>query len=83
MACSGGVASLETGIRGATSVYYARIVAASESWDGFFDPRLDVGRVVRGTGHSPVTRVSANEACSPIEVGDVGVVVLGSVDSFA
>lgn len=81
-ACSGGTAPLAAGVRGATSIYYARIVGAGESSVGFFDLRLDVGRVVRGTGLNRISQVIPNQACEPLAVGDSGVVVLGSVDPF-
>jgi hypothetical protein len=82
VACTGLTASLATGIRGATSIYYATIVGSGESSIGFFDLRLDLGRVIRGTALRHISRVIPNEACSPLEVGDFGVVVLGSVDPF-
>lgn len=81
-ACTGGSAPLSIGIRGATSIYYARIVAATRDGNGFHDVRLDVGRVIRGPAPSHVTRVVAAEVCEGFTVGDNGIVVLGSVDPF-
>lgn len=82
LACSGGTASLAAGVSGASSIFFARIVGAEESSVGFFDLRLDVGRVVRGVGINHVSQVIPNQACERLEVGDSGVVVLGSVDPF-
>jgi hypothetical protein len=81
-ACEGGDAPLSTGIRGATSVFYARIVGLQESSDGFYDLRLDVGRVVKGTGTSHVGHLITPRACDVLEVGDAGVVVLGSINPY-
>src|SRR2546426_10694512 len=49
-ACTGGDAPLAVGVRGATSIYYARIEAASASSLGFYRLRLNIGSVIRGSG---------------------------------
>lgn len=81
-ACSGGSAPLAAGIRGTTSIYYARILAATSDSVGFHEVRLEVGRVIRGPAPSLVTRVVPSEVCDGIAAGDRGIVVLGSVDPF-
>jgi hypothetical protein len=81
-ACSGSSASLADGVRNAGSIYYARIVTVTPTSVGFNSLRLDVEEVVDGPAPSHVTRVIPNEACVGIRVGQVGVVVLGSVDPF-
>ncbi len=81
-ACTGGDAPLATGVRGATSIYYARIEVASASTIGFYDLRLNVGRVIRGSGRSHVVRVITPRACDELKVGDFGVVVIGSVNPY-
>lgn len=81
-ACSGGDAPLATGVRGASSIFYARIVADRVSSVGFHDLRLKVGRVIRGRGQSHVVHLVTPRACDSLAVGDVGVVVLGSVDPY-
>ena len=81
-ACTGGDAPLTIGIRGATSIFYARIVAVQVSSIGFHDLHLTVGRVIRGRGQSHVVHLVTPRACDSLAVGDVGVVVLGSVDPY-
>lgn len=81
-ACNGGDARLATGVRGATSIFYARIAGASESSVGFYDLRLKVGSVIRGSGKSHVVRVINPRVCNALKVGDFGVVVIGSVDPY-
>jgi hypothetical protein len=81
-ACSGGDAPLATGVRGATSIFYARIVADHVSSVGFHDLQLTVVRVIRGHGQSRVTHLITPRACDSLAVGDFGVVVLGSVDPY-
>ena len=81
-ACTGGDAPLATGVRGATSIYYARIEVASASTIGFYDLRLNVGRVVRGTGRSHVVQVITPRACDELKVGDFGVMVIRSVNPY-
>jgi hypothetical protein len=81
-ACTGGDAPLATGVRGATSIYYARIEAASASSLGFYDLGLKVGSVIRGSGPSHVVNVITPRACDELKVGDFGVVVIGSVDPY-
>src|SRR5674476_61059 len=81
-ACTGGDAPLARGVWGATSIFYARILADSVSAVGFHDLRLEVGRVVRGRGQSQVADLITPRACDTLAVGDVGVVVLGSVDPY-
>lgn len=81
-ACSGGDAPLTTGVRGANTIFYARIVADRVSSVGFHDLRLKVGRVIRGLGQSHVVHLVTPRACDSLAVGDVGVVVLGSVDPY-
>ena len=81
-ACSGGDAPLATGVRGATSIFYARIAGASESSVGFYDLRLKVGSVILGSGKSHVVRVINPHVCNALKVGDFGVVVIGSVDPY-
>jgi hypothetical protein len=81
-ACTGGDAPLATGVRGATSIYYARIEAAIPSTIGFYDIRLNVGRVVRGSGRSHVVKVITPRACDELKVGDFGVVVIRSVNPY-
>ena len=81
-ACTGGDAPLAAGVRGATSIFYARIATASASSLGFYDLQLKVGRVVRGSGQSHVVQVITPRACDELKVGDFGVVVIGSVDPY-
>lgn len=81
-ACNGGDAPLATGVRGATSIYYARITAASASTIGFYDLRLKVGRLIRGSGQSHVVQVITPRVCDELKVGDFGVVVIGSVNPY-
>ena len=81
-ACTGGDAPLAVGVRGATSIYYARIEGASASSLGFYDLRLKVGSVVRGSGISHVVNVITPRACDELKEGDFGVVVIGSVDPY-
>ena len=81
-ACTGGDAPLAVGVRGATSIYYARIEAASASSLGFYDLRLKIGSVVRGSGRSHVVSVITPRACDELKEGDFGVVVIGSVDPY-
>jgi hypothetical protein len=81
-ACSGGDAPLATGVRGASSIFYARILADHVSSVGFYDLQLKVGRVIRGHGQSHVVHLITPRACDSLAVGDVGVVVLGSVDPY-
>ncbi len=81
-ACEGFTAPLATGIRGASSIFYARIVSERESGSGFYELRLQVGRVVRGTAQTHVVHLLTPRACDTLAVGDFGVVVLGSVDPF-
>jgi hypothetical protein len=82
-ACTGGDAPLATGVRGATSIYYARIEVASASTIGFYDLQLKVGRVIRGSGRSHVVKVINPRACDGLMVGDFGVVVIGSVNPYS
>ncbi len=81
-ACTGGDAPLATGVRGATSIYYARIEAASASSLGFYDLGLKVGSVIRGSARTHVVNVITPRACDELKVGDFGVVVIGSVDPY-
>ena len=81
-ACTGGDAPLVVGVRGATSIYYARITNASSSPLGFYDLQLKVGRVIRGSGRSHVVQVITPRACDELKIGDFGVVVIGSVDPY-
>jgi hypothetical protein len=81
-ACTGGDAPLATGVRGATAIYYARIEAASASSLGFYDLRLKIGSVIRGSGRSHVVNVITPRACDELKVRDFGVVVIGSVDPY-
>jgi hypothetical protein len=81
-ACTGGDAPLAVGVRGATSIYYARIEVASASTIGFYDLRLNVGRVIRGSGRSHVVKVITPRACDELKVGNFGVVVMGSVNPY-
>jgi hypothetical protein len=81
-ACEGGNASLAVGINGATSIYYARILAAHASDVGFYVLRLDVGQVVRGPAPSEVSHLITPRACDELSVGQYGIVVLGSVNPF-
>src|SRR5438309_3999825 len=80
-ACSGGDAPLASGIRGATAIFYARIVAAGEAV-GFYDLQLEIGPVVRGPATSHIAGVITPRACDQLSVGDSGLVVLGSVDPY-
>jgi hypothetical protein len=82
IACTGGDAPLSIGIRGASSIYYAKIADLQESVDGFYDLELDVGRVIKGTALRHVGRVVTPRACDGLQVGDAGVVVLGSVNPY-
>jgi hypothetical protein len=82
-ACTGGDAPLATGVRGATSIFYARIEAASASSLGFYDLRVKVGTVIRGSGRNHVVKVITPRACDELKVGDFGVVVIGSVNPYA
>ena len=82
VACTGGDAPLATGVRGATSIYYASIADASASPVGFYDLRLKVGSVIRGNGQSHVVRVINPRVCTALKVGDFGVVVIGSVNPY-
>ena len=81
-ACTGGDAPLVVGVRGATSIYYARIANARSSPLGFYDLQLKVGRVIRGSGRSHVVQVITPRACDELKIGDFGVVVIGSVDPY-
>jgi hypothetical protein len=81
-ACEGGDAPLATGIRGASSIFYARIVADKESSLGFHSTELRVGRVLRGRGRSHVSHLITPRACDQLAVGDFGVVVIGSVNPY-
>jgi hypothetical protein len=66
-ACNGGDAPLATGVRGATSIFYARIADASESSVGFYDLRLKVGSVIRGSGQGHVVRVINPRVCNALK----------------
>lgn len=81
-ACSGGTASLADGVRDAASIYYARVVEVKTTGVGFSELQLDVEGVVQGSAPAHISEVIANEACETIVVGNVGVVVLTSVDPF-
>ncbi len=82
LACSGVNGSLSDGVRNAESIYYARITGVTPTSGGFHSLRLDVGGVLDGPAPREVTRVIANQSCVGIEVGQVGIIVLGSVDPF-
>jgi hypothetical protein len=81
-ACSGGTAPLATGVRGATSIFYARILADRASSVGFHTLRLAVGQVIRGRGQTTVNHLITPRACDSLAVGDFGVVVLGAVNPY-
>ena len=82
LACSGQDATLAAGFRGATSVYFARIVGLRPTTIGFYGLTLDVGQVLRGTAQTHVTHVVNAQVCAALELGDSGVVALGSVNPF-
>jgi hypothetical protein len=69
-ACTGGDAPFATGVRGATSIYCARIEVASASAIGFYDLRLNVGSVIRGSGRRHVVKVINPRVCNELKVGD-------------
>ena len=81
-ACTGQEATLAAGVHGATSIYYARIVAEKESSVGFYDLHLAVGKVVRGTASAQVSHLITSRPCDSLSVGQSGIVMLGSVDPF-
>jgi hypothetical protein len=82
LACSGQNATLAAGFRGATSIYFARIVGLRATTTGFYELTLDVGQVLRGTAQPRVTQVVDAEVCNALELGDSGVVARGSVNPF-
>jgi hypothetical protein len=82
LACSGQDATLAAGFQGATSIYFARIVDLRATTTGFYALTLDVGQVLRGTGQTHVTHLIDAQVCAGLELGDSGVVALGSVNPF-
>ena len=82
LACSGQDATLAAGFRGATSVYFARIVGLRPTTTGFYGLTLDIGQVLHGTAQTHVTHVIDAQVCAALELGDSGVVALGSVNPF-
>jgi hypothetical protein len=82
LACTGENATLEGAFRDSRSIYFARIEHARASSIGFYELTLDVGRIVRGQAKTHVTKLISAEVCESLEVGNSGIVVLGSVDPF-
>ena len=80
LACTGQDATLASGTRQATSVYFARIISDSESSVGFHTLTLDVGSVVKGAAPRRVSQVIGAKVCSGLPDGAPGLVVLGSVN---